>query len=76
MALPSSQVVALVRGAMQVALEDEQTKTADANGMELRTGITIDLSYKNINTFPDEVVDIIKEELERCVQICQDIRLV
>jgi D-aminopeptidase len=68
MALPSSQVVSLIRSAMKAALDDEQTKSADVNGVELRTGITIDLSYKNIHTFPDEVVDIIKTELERYVQ--------
>lgn len=64
-AMPAGQVVALVREAMKAAVDDNQTKTADANGAELKAGITIDLSYRNIQTFPEEVVDIIKTELER-----------
>lgn len=57
--------MALAREAMRNALDENQTKTADVNGVELRTGVTIDLSHKRIQTFPDEVVDIIKTELER-----------
>jgi hypothetical protein len=67
--IPAGQVVVLAREAMRAALEENQTKTVDANGMELRTGVTIDLSHKRIQTFPDEVVDIIKTELERYVVV-------
>ncbi|RDL38033.1 L protein [Venustampulla echinocandica] len=63
----ASQVVALAREAMKLALEENQTKAAEASGVsnELKPGVTIDLSHKQIQRFPEEVVDIIKTELER-----------
>lgn len=63
----ANQVVALAREAMKLALEENQTKAAEASGVsnELKPGVTIDLSHKQIQRFPEEVVDIIKTELER-----------
>ncbi|OBT86362.1 hypothetical protein VE02_03804 [Pseudogymnoascus sp. 03VT05] len=63
----TAQVVALAREAMQNALEENQTKSGATAGItnELKPGITIDMSHKNIQRFPEEVVDIIKSELER-----------
>lgn len=63
----TGQVVALARQAMKVALEENQTRAAESSGVgnELRPGVTIDLSHKQIQRFPEEVVDIIKNELER-----------
>jgi hypothetical protein len=63
----ASQVIDLAKEAMKNALEENQTKAAEASGVsnELKPGVTIDLSHKNIQNFPDEVVDIIKNELER-----------
>ena len=59
----------MAREAMKVALEENETQSqaAEATGVsnELRPGLTIDLSRKNIQKLPDEVVDIIKNELER-----------
>ena len=65
--ISAGQVVALAREAMKVALEENQTKAAEASGVsnELKPGVTIDLSHKQIQRFPEEVVDIIKNELER-----------
>lgn len=65
--ISASQVVQLAKEAMKIALEENQTKAAEASGVsnELKPGVTIDLSHKNIQKFPDEVVDIIKTELER-----------
>lgn len=65
--ISAGQVIALAREAMKVALEENQTKAAEASGVsnELKPGVTIDLSHKNIQRFPEEVVDIIKNELER-----------
>ncbi len=65
--LSSSQVIALARESMRAALDDNQTQAAEASGVsnELKPGLTIDLSRKNIQKLPDEVVDIIKNELER-----------
>ena len=67
--ISAGQVVALAREAMKVALEENQTKAAEASGVsnELKPGVTIDLSHKQIQKFPEEVVDIIKNELERYV---------
>lgn len=61
------KVVSLARDAMKVALDENQNKAAEASGVsnELKPGMTIDLSHKNIQKFPEEVVDIIKNELER-----------
>lgn len=65
--LSGSQVVALVQEAMKHALEENHTKAAEASGVsnELKPGVTIDLSHKQIQKFPEEVVDIIKNDLER-----------
>lgn len=64
--ISAGQVVVLAREAMRNALGENQTQTTDGKGMDMRTGgVTIDLSHKRIQTFPDEVVDIIKNELER-----------
>ncbi|OBT56344.1 hypothetical protein VE04_02464, partial [Pseudogymnoascus sp. 24MN13] len=65
--ISTAQVVALAREAMQNALEENQTKSGGTAGItnELKPGITIDMSHKNIQRFPEEVVDIIKSELER-----------
>jgi hypothetical protein len=64
--LSTAEVVALAREAMRDALEENKTKAGAVTGMssELKPGITIDMSHKNIKKFP-EVVDIIKTELER-----------
>ncbi|KAL2135910.1 hypothetical protein VTI74DRAFT_6293 [Chaetomium olivicolor] len=61
-----SQVLALARDAMRAAHENE-TKAAEASGVSntLKPGLTIDLSRKKIQTLPEEIVDIIKDELER-----------
>jgi methylthioribose-1-phosphate isomerase len=52
---------------MKNAIQENQTKAAEAVGVsnELKPGVTIDLSHKQIQQFPEEVVDIIKNELER-----------
>jgi len=65
--ISAGQVVALAREAMWNALDENQTKVADASDVssELKPGVTIDLSHKSIQRFPEEVVDIIKNELER-----------
>jgi hypothetical protein len=65
--ISASEVVALAKEAMRNALEENQTKAAETSGVsnELKPGVTIDLSHKQIQKFPEEVVDIIKNELER-----------
>ncbi|KAH9907939.1 RAM signaling pathway protein [Xylariomycetidae sp. FL2044] len=65
--LSPAQVIALAREAMNTALKDNETKAAEASGVstELKPGLTINLSHMNIQSLPEEVVDIIKNELER-----------
>ncbi|KAK4087311.1 hypothetical protein Purlil1_8386 [Purpureocillium lilacinum] len=62
-----SQVISLAREAMRNALESEKSQAAEAGAVApgLRSGVTIDLSRKNIHKLPEEVVDIVKDELER-----------
>ncbi|KFA74642.1 hypothetical protein S40288_03203 [Stachybotrys chartarum IBT 40288] len=65
-AMPASQVISLAREAMRQALESEnQAADSSTIGTGLKTGVTIDLSRKNIQKLPEEVVDIVKNELER-----------
>ncbi|QUC16393.1 uncharacterized protein UV8b_00634 [Ustilaginoidea virens] len=64
--MTSAQVIALAREAMQHALESEgQAADAGAVGTGLRSGVTVDLSRKGIQKLPEEVVDIVKDQLER-----------
>lgn len=68
--LSAAQVVQLARKEMQNAVEEEQNSAGGPHGMGngLTPGITIDMSHRNIQTFPEEVVDIIKTELERYIR--------
>lgn len=70
--ISAGQVVALAKEAMKNALYENETKAAEASGVssDLKPGITIDLSHKQIQRFPEEVVDIIKHELERYCLSC------
>ncbi len=69
-ALTPAQVISLAHDAMRTALESEgQTVEASTAGTGLKSGVTVDLSRKNIQKLPEEVVDIVKDELERFVQV-------
>lgn len=50
---------------MRNALESENQAEVSAVGTGLKTGVTIDLSRKNIQKLPEEVIDIVKNQLER-----------
>ncbi|KAI1281685.1 RAM signaling pathway protein [Xylaria sp. FL0933] len=65
--MSASQVINLAREKMKSALQDNESQAAEASGVsnELKPGVTIDLSRMNIKYLPDEVVDVIKNELER-----------
>ncbi|CAK7219273.1 RAM signaling network component [Sporothrix curviconia] len=65
--IAASQVIALAREAMKEALRHTDQQAGDGGDInnELKPGITIDLSRKNILRLPDEVVDIIMNKLER-----------
>ncbi len=66
------QVVKLAREAMEKAVTDDKNRASESEAsaiqgdtLTLRPGITIDLSRNNIPLLPDEVIDIIKDKLER-----------
>jgi hypothetical protein len=60
--LTKAQVIELVYREMNKA-RDEDRKATEANGIS--SGVTVDLSHKQIEELPEEVVDIIKNDLER-----------
>ncbi|KAI9828578.1 MAG: hypothetical protein M1819_006570 [Sarea resinae] len=65
--LDENDVVELFRSATDAARQETQRPVADAGGTNgnLRPGLTIDLGHKQIQRIPDEVIDIIKDEIER-----------
>ncbi|KAI1825429.1 RAM signaling pathway protein [Xylaria intraflava] len=65
--LSPTQVISLVQEKMKVALWENEHRVAETSGVsnELKPGVTIDLSQHKIQHLPEEVVDIIKNELER-----------
>lgn len=65
--IAASQVIALAREAMKDALRHTDQQVGDGGDInnEMTPGLTIDLSRKNIQRLPDEVVDIIMNKLER-----------
>lgn len=66
--MSASQVIALAHEAMRNALESEgQAAEASSASTDLKSGVTIDLSCKGIQNLPEEVVDIMKNKLERSV---------
>ncbi|KAI1433229.1 RAM signaling pathway protein [Xylaria sp. CBS 124048] len=67
--MSSSQVINLVQEKMKAALWENEHRVAEASSVsnELKPGVAIDLSQLKIQHLPNEVVDIIKNELERLV---------
>lgn len=68
--LSAAEVIELAREAMKVAVEEHEKKSQDPEVIQQGLtvpGVTIDLSHKMIQIFPEEVVDIIKKELERYI---------
>ena len=62
-----------MREAKKKALADDDTRTppdadssdGNGNGNGIKPGITLDLIAKNIPALPDEVVDILRNGVER-----------
>ena len=67
--IAASQVIALAREAMRDALRDSDQQAGDASEVssDLKPGLTVNLSHKNIQRLPNEVVDIMMNKLERFV---------
>ncbi|KAJ3556135.1 hypothetical protein NPX13_g10204 [Xylaria arbuscula] len=65
--MSAHQVISHAEEKMKAALQDNESQAAEASGVSngLKPGVTIDLSRLNIQVLPDEVVDVIKNELER-----------
>lgn len=67
--LPDSEVIALAKEAI-AASREETRRSADDDGVtkELQQpGATIDLGHKTVSSLPEEVIDIIKDDIERYV---------
>ncbi|KAI9701586.1 MAG: RAM signaling network component [Candelina mexicana] len=65
--ISSNQVIALAQQAVAAARQETQRSVNGAGSVNgsIRPGLTIDLGHKNIQRIPEEVVYIIKDEIER-----------
>lgn len=72
--LSDDEVVALVRKTIEQAREDTTRRTEPDVVKDLaQPGITIDLGHHAIRRLPEEVIDIIKADIERCVVACRPV---
>jgi hypothetical protein len=64
-------VVALAKAAFEHSRSDLRAaaESAPREVQQQQPGITIDLGHKNISRLPDEVIDVIRAEIERCVPV-------
>ncbi|KAL1623064.1 RAM signaling network component [Diplodia seriata] len=66
--LSDDEVVALVRKTIEQVREDTTRRTEPDVVKDLaQPGITIDLGHHGIRRLPEDVIDIIKADIERCV---------
>ena len=66
--ISDDEVVALTKAAFEHSRQDINHRAAAETPRELQQqqpGITIDLGHKNIARLPDEVIDVIRAEIER-----------
>ncbi|KAF1973203.1 cell morphogenesis protein-like protein Sog2 [Bimuria novae-zelandiae CBS 107.79] len=68
--ISDDEVVALAKAAFEQSRDDinhraAETPNAAQNLQSQQPGITIDLGHKNIARLPDEVIDVIRAEIER-----------
>lgn len=70
--LSDDQVVALAKNAFEQSRNDishrAAVESAPRDLQQQPPGITIDLGHKSIARLPDEVIDVIRLEIERCVR--------
>ena len=69
--ISDDEVVALTKSAIDQSREDINQRAVSDNPQardlqQQQPGITIDLGHKNIVRLPDEVIDVIRAEIERC----------
>lgn len=61
-------VVAFTKKELEADAERQAKVSATgSDGLESQTGATLDLSHKNIQALPVEVIALIKDRVERCV---------
>ncbi|KAH7359997.1 cell morphogenesis protein-like protein Sog2 [Pyrenochaeta sp. MPI-SDFR-AT-0127] len=66
--ISDDEVVALAKAAFEHSRQDITHRTASDTApreLQQQPGITIDLGHKNIARLPDEVIDVIRAEIER-----------
>jgi hypothetical protein len=66
-AISDDEVVALAQQILRQSREDidQRAEQAPRELQQQQPGITIDLGHKNIVRLPDEVIDVIRAEIER-----------
>lgn len=69
--ISDDDVVALAKAAFEQSRDDithraAETPSAQRDLQSQQPGITIDLGHKSIARLPDEVIDVIRAEIERC----------
>ena len=70
--ISDDEVVALTKAAFEHSRQDINHRAAAETPRELQQqqpGITIDLGHKNIARLPDEVIDVIRAEIERYIDL-------
>lgn len=64
------EVIALAREAIEASREESRRGRDGVLSTDLQQpGVTVNLGHRNIVRLPDEAIDIIKQEIERCVNI-------
>jgi small subunit ribosomal protein S23 len=61
------ELIVLTQRAVDTGLQETKRSLAGSEGVEsvVRPKLTIDLGHSNIGSVPEEVVDIIKDEVAR-----------
>lgn len=65
--MTDDEVLAYIKHEFQKDADDAQRQAADAGLLptDSATGMTLDLSHKNIRALPVEVIGLIKDKVER-----------
>jgi len=65
--ISDDEVIRLTKAAFQTSRSDIRAaaESAPRELQQQQPGITIDLGHKNISRLPDEVIDVIRAEIER-----------
>lgn len=75
-ALTAEETIQLARRAVDNGIQETKRSLAgsEAVGDVVKPKLTIDLGHSNIDRIPEPVVDVIKDEVERCVAINGPVR--